>query len=70
MSLRMTSQVQCLPSQIKPTAVRKWNDEIDRWFMNTHIGSMQSKAPKLKDVVIAGPCSELPFWYGHGGGGR
>ncbi len=70
MSLRATSQVQCLSSQVKPAAIRKWNDEMDQWFMSAHIGATPSQAPHLKEVLVAGPCTDLPFWWGHGKGRR
>lgn len=56
-----------LPTAIKATSRLSWNDEIASFVSTTHLASRQTKLPHVRDVVVAGPCHEVPFWWGQGG---
>lgn len=56
-----------LSTAIKATARMSWNDEIASFISTTQLASRQSKRPHFQDVVVAGACAEVPWWWGQGG---
>lgn len=53
---------------MKSAARMNWNDELASFVSSTRLAASQPKTPQVKDVVVAGPCTEVPFWWGNGGG--
>lgn len=68
--IRISTQwAQCpMQTPIKATPRMNWNDNIAEFISTTRLATTRPKEPKVSDVVVAGPCTEVPWWWGHGRG--
>lgn len=65
--IRISTQAQ-RPQQtpIKAAARMTWNDHVADFVSSSRLATTRPKAPTVSDVVVAGPCTEVPWWWGQG----
>lgn len=59
-----------LQTPIKTTARMTWNDHVADFVSSSRLATTQPKALNMSDIVVAGPCTEVPWWWGQGRGER